>query len=192
MTLPNRIFLTGVPGSRWSGIAQTLETVPGFNTTDRTDQREYQHGKFNGHRGIYYGSGMEYAASPYPAHVDQAWTDCTGTRIIKSHEWAYCLDRVKENFPTDWIMLVYRPDMASYAWWHEAGGFNIEYPDYSWYVNSAVMLGEIAKQNQAILEFAHQHNATWGYFNSRWVKENFMHEISVEGTWPDILVTIIR
>jgi hypothetical protein len=35
MILPNKIFLTGVPGSRWSGIAQLIEdNVPGFNTAD--------------------------------------------------------------------------------------------------------------------------------------------------------------
>lgn len=190
--LPNRIFLTGVPGSRWSGIAQTLETITGFNTSDRTPEREYSHGKFGGHRGVYYGSGMEYEAEPHGLYLDQAWPNTNGTRIIKSHEWAYWLDTVKERFPDDWIMLVYRPDMASYAWWHEAGGFNIKYPSYAWYENSTNMLGEITKQNQYILEFAHKHNATWNYFNTQWVQNNFNQTITIDRTWPDILVTIIQ
>lgn len=192
MNLPNRIFLTGVPGSRWSGIAQTLETIPGFNTSDRTPEREFNHGKFSGHRGVYYGTGMEYSADPHEGYLDQAWPDTTGTRIIKSHEWAYWLDAIKTRFPDDWIMLVYRPDMASYAWWHEAGGFNIKYPDYTWYENSAGMLGEIGKQNQHILEFAHKYNAEWNYFTTQWIYKNFSHEIKLEKEYPDILVTIIR
>jgi hypothetical protein len=192
VTLPNRIFLTGVPGSRWSGIAQTLETIPGFNTSDRTAEREFNHGKFSGHRGVYYGTGMEYVAEPHAGYLDQAWPDTTGTRIIKSHEWAYWLDAIKTRFPDDWIMLVYRPDMASYAWWHEAGGFNIKYPNYDWYENSAGMLGEIGKQNQQILKFAHKYDAEWNYFTNQWIYKNFHHEIKLEKEYPDILVTIIR
>jgi hypothetical protein len=60
--LPNRIFLTGVPGSRWSGIAQTLESLNGFNTGDRTPAREFSHSGFTGHKGAYFGKGMEYEA----------------------------------------------------------------------------------------------------------------------------------
>ena len=29
MQLPNRLFFTGVPGSRWSGISQNLELLDG-------------------------------------------------------------------------------------------------------------------------------------------------------------------
>ena len=190
--LPNRIFLTGVPGSRWSGIAQTLETITGFNTSDRTPEREYSHGKFGGHQGAYFGTGMEFETYLSPAHIDQPWSEPNGCRLVKSHEWAYKLQTIKEVYPTDWIMLVYRPDMASYAWWHEAGGFNIKYPNYEWYKNSVGMLGEIGKQNQHILEFAHKYNATWNYFNTNWIENNFNQTITIERTWPDILVAIIK
>ena len=123
--LPNRIFLTGVPGSRWSGIAQTLESIPGFNTTDRTPARTYTHHSYTGHQGAYFGPGMELECSFDADHIDTAWTETGGTRLVKSHDWAYVLPEVERHFPDDWIMLVYRPDMASYAWWHEAGGFQI-------------------------------------------------------------------
>ena len=49
--IPEHIFFTGVPGSRWSGIAQTIETIPGFNTSDRTPERTYDHHQFTGHKG---------------------------------------------------------------------------------------------------------------------------------------------
>jgi hypothetical protein len=89
-------------------------------------------------------------------------------------------------------MLVYRPDMASYAWWHEAGGFNIKYPSYTAYKDSTTMLGEIAKQNTAILQFAHDYDLTWKYFTQEWIAEQFGQEIDMTKTYPDILVTILK
>jgi hypothetical protein len=192
MTLPNRIFLTGVPGSRWSGIAQTLESIPGFNTSDRTPTREYTHNQFSGHTGAYFGTGMELGPVLDSDYIDSAWTNANGTKIVKSHEWAYQLTNIKQQFPNDWIMLVYRPDMASYAWWHQAGGFGIKYPCYDWYQNSSVMLGKIAEQNQLILEYAHSHNATWNYFTADWVETIFGHQTAVNKTFSDILVTVIK
>ena len=192
MTLPNRIFLTGVPGSRWSGIAQALESMPGFNTSDRTATRTYTHNNFSGHQGAYFGTGMELDPILDSSHIDQAWAENTGTRIVKSHEWAYQLADIKQQFPNDWIMLVYRPDMPSYAWWHQAGGFDIKYPCYNWYQNSSVMLGKIAEQNQLILEYAHGHNATWNYFTSQWIAENFNYTMEIKKSWSDILVTLLR
>ena len=73
MNLLNRIFFTGVPGSRWSGIAQQLETIPGFNTSDRTAEREYAHGQFSGHKGAYFGHRIV---------IDKQWPDILVT-IIK-------------------------------------------------------------------------------------------------------------
>ena len=190
--LPNRIFFTGVPGSRWSGIAQTLEQLDGFNTSDRTPARSYNHNQYSGHQGAYFGTGMELEAYLDERYIDYAWAEQGGTRIVKSHDWAYKLDLVRQQFPNDWIMLVYRPDMASYAWWHEAGGFSIKYPSYAAYKDSTTMLGEIAKQNTAILQFAHDHNLTWNYFTQEWIVKHFGQEIDMIKTYPDILVTILK
>jgi len=192
MTLPNRIFLTGVPGSRWSGIAQTLESMPGFDTSDRTATRTYTHNNFSGHQGAYFGTGMELDPVLDSAYIDRAWADSTGTRIVKSHEWAYQLPEIKQQFPNDWIMLVYRPDMPSYAWWHQAGGFDIKYPCYDWYQNSSIMLGKIAEQNQLILEYAHAQRATWHYFTAEWIESVFGQSVQITKTFPDILVTVIQ
>lgn len=192
MKLPDRLFFTGVPGSRWSGIAQTLEQLDGFNTSDRTPERDYSHTGFTGHKGAYFGPGMEFDSVLDPAVLDSAWTQPGGTRIVKSHNWAYKLHDVKAAFPDDWIMLVYRPDMPSYTWWHEAGGFNIKYPDYKWYNNSTGMMSEIATQNKKMLEFAHEKDLTWNYFTPRWIEQNFGQHIEVKQTWSDILVTLLR
>lgn len=190
--LPNRIFLTGVPGSRWSGIAQTLESLNGFNTSDRTPQREFTHSGFTGHKGAYFGRGMEFESYLDPRYIDNAWSDQSGCKLVKSHDWSVKLQTLREVFPNDWIMLVYRPDMASYAWWHQAGGFNIEYPNYSKYENSTRMMSMIAEQNACILKFAQEQDLTWNYFTSKWVEQNFKQNIEVKQTWSDILVTLLK
>ena len=190
--LPNRIFLTGVPGSRWSGIAQTLESIPGFNTSDRTAERTYSHHSYTGHQGAYFGLGMELEAKLVDSYIDSAWAEPGGTRIVKSHDWAYVLPQVQHYFPKDWIMLVYRPDMASYAWWHEAGGFQIKYPCYDAYQDSTGMLAAITRQNQCILEYAHSRNATWNHFTPDWVEATFGHRVEIARSFPDILVTVFK
>jgi hypothetical protein len=192
MNLPDRIFFTGVPGSRWSGIAQIIETIPDMNTSDRTPDREYTHHNYTGHKGAYFGRGMELAPRLDAVYIDQAWSNTNGCKLIKSHDWAYKLSEIKNKFPNDWIMLIYRPDQSSFAWWHEAGGFQIGYPCYDAYTDSTGMLTEIIRQNQAILEFGCINNCKWEYFNSDWVTKNFGHSLDVTTIWPDILVTLIK
>lgn len=192
MQLPNRIFFAGVPGSRWSGIAQTIERIPGFNTTDRTPEREYIHHGFTGHKGAYFGRMMEFDARLDAAYIDQAWTQPGRTRLIKSHDWAYNLEKIKSLFPNDWIMLVHRPDDASFNWWKQAGGFDIEYPSYTAYRNDEIMKLEIAWQNCAILKFAEDHNLQWQLFDSQWILDIFGFYVEVEKVFPDIKVTVIK
>ena len=193
ITLPNRIFFTGVPGSRWSGIAQKLETLSGFNISDRNPEREYLHSQYTGHLGAYFGEGMELNSVLDIDYIDSAWKETSGCKIVKSHDWAYKLDKIKTKFPNDWIMLVYRSDISSYNWWHEAGVFAIKYPNYSSYKNSLQMLSMISEQNSLILKFGFEKNLKWDYFTETWVYDNFGQEISLEKKkWTDILVTIHR
>lgn len=193
--LPERIFFTGVPGSRWSGIAQILESIPGFNTSDRTPERTYEHHSYTGHVGAYFGWKMEF--DPIirwvgREHIDQAWTKSGGCKLVKSHQWPDKFDEIEKFYPDDWIMLVYRPDMASYAWWHEAGGFQIKYPSYKWYQDEADMLHEISRTNKLILKYACEKRARWEYFTPEWIYEHFGCMIDVPKIQTDILVTLIK
>ena len=195
--LPNRLFFTGVPGSRWSGISQLLSKMQGVNNSDCTPDREYRHTSYSGHKGAYFGTGMEFDSfifdRPDPAaYVDSAWKTQEGMKIVKSHEWAYVLHDIKDVFHEDWIMLVYRPDMASYTWWHEAGGFQISYPNYQAYENSTKMHAAICEQNNHILDFACSHDAQWSYLTKGWIKRNFGQEVEVDNVWKDVLVTVIK
>lgn len=194
MKLPQRIFMIGAPGSRWSGIAQNIEDgVPGFNTTDRDLRRTYQHHNFTGHLGAYFGTGWEFDTSLDTNNLDAPYIHTAGTRILKSHEWAYCLDEIHERYPDDWIMLVYRPDMSCYSWWHEAGGFTITYPDYGpYYRDSANMLCEIVKMNQAIMKFAQTHDLTWHHISAKWIRDMFGQAVEPTRRDADTLVTMLK
>lgn len=191
--LPSKIFMIGAPGSRWSGIAQNIETIPGFNTSDRTTDRNYTHHNFSGHLGAYFGTSWEFDASLNTENLNKPYTTLEGTRILKSHEWAYNLSEIYENFTDSWIFLIYRPDLACQAWWHESGGFNIAYPDYRpYYKNAMNMLNEIIKQNNAMLEFAQKHNLQWNHISADWIENNFGQRIEPTVKLPDTLVTLLK
>lgn len=197
--MPKNIFFTGVPGSRWSSIASDLETLPGMNISSHSASRAYRHVDFSGHTGVYFGRGMEFSAdldcmtdTEAMNHIDGPWVNSGGTRIVKSHEWAYQLSSIKRRFPDSWIILVYRPDMASYTWWHQAGGFDISYPSYAAYGDSNNMLSEISKQNSLILHYGYECHAKWSYYTEEWIVETFGCRISPISIPSDILVTVIK
>jgi hypothetical protein len=192
MILPNRIFFTGVPGSRWSGIAQILESLAGFNTSDRTLARTYDHNSFSGHKGAYFGRLMEFEAKLDAGYLQTAWEKQGGTCLVKSHDWAYSLDKIKTEFPDDWIILVHRPDDTSFTWWKQAGGFDIKYPSYLAYHNDQIMQREINWQNQAILKFAEQNSLVWSKFTSEWISEHFDQQVADISVADDIRVAILK
>lgn len=192
--LPNNIFFTGVPGSKWSGIAQLIEGIPGFNCTDRSPAREYTHNHFGGHKGAYFGECMEFDAKFYDTR--KAYSDPeAGCKVLKSHDWAYDLNIIYEHkvlAEEDWIMLVYRPEMVSYAWWFQAGGFNITYPCYDAYENPQLMFTEIQEQNKKILEFGSKHKCTWSYFTPEWIEEHFGVSMDFPEYADDVLVALVK
>lgn len=191
--LPNKVFFVGAPGSRWSGIAQNIETIPGFNITDRTPDKVYSHHQFSGHLGAYFGTGWEFDTSLDSENLDRPFKHTQGTRILKSHEWAYCLDDIHRRYPKDWIMLVYRPDMSCFAWWHEAGGFEIKYPKYHpYYRDSINMFAEIQKMNQSILAFSQKHDLAWHHISSSWIEATFGRAVEPTVRLADTLVCCLK
>jgi hypothetical protein len=154
------IFFTGVPGSRWSGIAREIKQDPKYDTSDRAPHRVYKHNDFSGHCESYFGTGMEF---PVDLSIENllAPFNSTGIKLLMSHEWPYYFDQIIEQYPHADIQLVYRPNDASLKWWLEAGGFNITYPNYEWYVDVDGMKKEIEQQNKLILDFAQKHMLQW-------------------------------
>ena len=159
--LPDKIFFCGVPGSRWSGIAQELKSNPGYNTSDRADHRVYEHSKYSGHYDAYFGTGMEFDCTLTEENLSAPFARKEGCKILLSHEWAYKLDEIKAKFPNDWIYLIYRASWESFLWWKAAGGFKITYPNYDWYVDDETMCERIEEQNKLILSFAQKHKLSW-------------------------------
>lgn len=164
--LPDKIFFTGVPGSRWSGIAQQIKQNPQYNTSDRAPHRVYTHGEFSGHMDSYFGTGMEFPACPAEGGLSEhnlaaPFAKTEGTKLLMSHEWPYYFNEIQALYPLDWIQLVYRPNWDSFLWWKKAGGFDITYPNYEWYKNDVEMRYKIEEQNELILDFAQQHQLKW-------------------------------
>ena len=106
ITLPDKIFFCGVPGSRWSGIAQEIKARPGYNTSDRAEHRKYEHGKFSGHIDAYFGTGMEFEPSLEENNLLAPFLKKAGCKLLMSHEWAYKLDEIRDKYPLDWIQLI--------------------------------------------------------------------------------------
>jgi len=183
--LPERIWVTGAPGSRWTGVVKKIEDrCPEYiNTTDRLApgrERDMCNPKFTPaspkgfHKGAYFGRGMEFESIVDGDYVDQPFDSSHGgCKMIKSHEWAEKLPEIREKYPDDWIWLIYRPDDACFAWWYQLGGFNIKYPDYSHFQNQSRIMACIKEQNYNMLNFAYNYDATWNYMSTKWVKKTF-------------------
>jgi len=193
--VPDKVFFTGVPGSRWSAIAQAVESGGNFNKSDRLPHRQWRVSWIRvGHQGNYFGTGMEFE-SDLDQDLLAPWYDVGGTKLIKSHEWVYKLDEIIEKYPDDWIMLVYRQDYESWTAWLESGGFHIPYPNYDHYENRNEMLKHIQAQNKAMLKFSKKHKLAWEHFSADWVYENFGHDINPFWTKEinaDIFVTVYK
>ena len=160
MKLPQFIFFTGVPGSRWSGIAREIKQDPQYDCTDRAPHRNYTHNGFAGHQEAYFGTGMEFPPLLDPVNLVAPF-EGEGTKLLMSHEWPYYFEDIQDRYPDAWIQLVYRPDWESFLWWKQAGGWDITYPNYDWYENDVLMRERIAEQNKLILDFGQKHAVQW-------------------------------
>tara|TARA_B100000424_G_scaffold79754_1_gene59724 strand:+ start:1256 stop:1843 length:588 start_codon:yes stop_codon:yes gene_type:complete len=157
MTYPKYIFLTGPPGSRWSGISQELRKLSWIDNSDITDARQYSHNLYSGHIGAYFGPEMEHGDwlkegfyfNLLEKEISSIWSG-QGTKILMSHNWCYYFDEIQKYYPNETIITVTRDNLSCYNWWHEAGGWNITYPSYTWYKNNVNMKKEIKKQNHCI------------------------------------------
>ena len=156
-------FFTGVPGSRWSGIAREMKLDPLYDTSDRAEHREYRHHGFSGHKEAYFGTGMEFNCDLSEENLCAPFAKNTTklTKLLLSHEWPYYFDQIVEQYPDAPITLVYRNNEASMDWWLEAGGFNITYPNYEFYCDTTGMWEQIEKQNKLILDFGQKHMLQW-------------------------------
>ena len=182
--LPDKIFITGAPGSKWTSVTHLLETHPLANITDRNPNRHYDHNVFQGHHGSYFALPFrkyEFDVSVEDSYINTAFDDqYSPGKFVKGHDWAYMLDELKEKSKGNWLLMVMRPDTDCFAWWNNHGGFVTKYPSYETYEGNIKMMSEIMILNDKYSKFAQKHDQRWEYFSPRWIKENFGHTLTEE------------
>ena len=166
--MKNYIFVTGAPGSMWSGVSQKIREEHNADMTDCTPDRTYTHHKYAGHKGNYYGPKMMYGnwlGSTFGTRqmwIDEIDKSFNGpkdqTKVILSHNFAYYLNDIVELFPESKIIAVVRDNDECFRWWQEAGGWNITYPNYEWYKDDIRMMHEISQQNNLLKLFTNTSN----------------------------------
>lgn len=164
----NWIFVTGAPGSRWSGVGQEVRWNTHADITDYVSEKEYTHGLYSGHKGNYYGPGMlngtwlDKELGTKEQWIDEINNSFSGpedqVKVLMSHHFAYYLEEIMEVFPESQIIAVVRDCDDCMEWWKKAGGWNITYPSYEWYRDDIKMKHEIYYQNKAILQWADKHS----------------------------------
>jgi hypothetical protein len=173
------LFITGAPGSRWSGVAYAISFADQINDSDLTSSRVYTLGSGGDtvaspaggggllHFGNYLGPGMEFGQdfheldqlgkSEVLAQLHAPYSQPGGVKLVKSHFFSRHLETLREMFPGARFVLVSRPDDQCFDWWVKAGGFSINFPDYTWYKEFDHMRAQIALDNRAILDFTARH-----------------------------------
>jgi len=200
-------FLVGAPGSRWSGVGQIITENYNYNTEDETPWRLYKHGDFTGHKGAYFGPSMELGhkfhmlESTYGKDVDAFLHECdkawdghgNGTKMIKCHQFSYNLGWLRRNVPNANILLVKRGNQECFDWWKQAGGWDITYPEYKWYIDDNHMQHYIEAENKLAAEFVSR-RADWETFNERWLSLTFgPHNIKLDAEkYADVKVALVE
>ena len=210
------IWFAGVPGSKWSGIDLQLRKVVGADTTDETPDRTQYHrprnatDTNNGHRGSYWGPGMGCGedwvdfnfVEPHKLQddIDNVFSG-TGPRVVKSHFFArhFNLDYLYNHFPGDYIVLCYRENQKSFAWWSEVMDFDKDhYPDYRpGYTDYNTMREHIWNENAKITDFAMRKDMQWQLYNP----ETTFKDIKgfdkskakyMDNRWDDVYISICK
>jgi hypothetical protein len=178
---PELIFVTGVIGSMWTALIENVQESGEFNITDRNSSRQFvHHGKIR-HLGVFFGRDQEYKCNLDYANLVAPFRDKDGSKIVKAHEWALMLDEIKEKYPSSWIWLIYRPNDVALNWWNKAGGHDIVHPiNGCGPKNFYDSQHEVAKQNEAIMEFGLKHNAVWYHNTPKFYQEVFGINVNLE------------
>ena len=158
------IFVAGAPGSKWSSVVKNIYWSKDINHTDYSEARTYWHDAPGHlelmHTGAYFDPEMEFGQffhrlNEYDHYQCETEFDApftgSGVKIIKSHHFALHIDFIKSTWPDCPIVLAHRPDDACLGWWVKCGGFDIAYPDYTYYKSFDNMAQKIQQQNASIV-----------------------------------------
>lgn len=197
------IFFTGAPGSKWSAVSYILAHTPliQINKSDRTSERSYAHPpRFNGvrHVGSYFGPGFEFgdrfrnidtmSKDEVIEEINKPFAEeqPLSYRIIRSHQFVYNLDWIKENFPTSKIMVVMRPVSGCNNGWFGSGGFDITYPTYEpYYKDEETMKQYIIEECQIARKWVYENDtpmsvAHRGHWARDWHIDGYDNDSSLD------------
>lgn len=191
------IFLTGAPGSRFSGLFYLLSQHKEINTSDWIDENTWgnkvlsftgEEVSIGNHYGTYWGPGLKYGEKFNNLHalskeevlseIMEPFKNWDGTKLLKSHHWAYNLDYVLALFPKSKIIMCYGDAIDCFYWWQKCGGFGITYPSYKWYRDDIRMLQQIKQENYHILSFCAQKRVDLKKWNLRKIFEELKLSIN--------------
>jgi hypothetical protein len=184
------VFISGVAGSCWGWPAYYLAAAT--NLVDPTGSKPWRinnaKGSLSHHTGLVFAGpyneiGEQFdALSTYPnkeaifGEIDQAYDDNDQhqIRFVQCHWFAYQLDWIAENLPEVDIIMSLRNVEMSFNMWHDAGGFNIEYPSYKWYGDDHKLWRQMHIEHKMMRNFAKKHklkvipgfDADW--FDKQW------------------------
>ena len=183
------IFLTGAPGSRWGRLERMLySAAPGLIDTS-SNLKYLQDHPDHGTQHVYtfwgpyhqHGDGFDRLDLLGPdrimSEIEQAYNPKAPGRLrfIRCHWFAYQLDWIADNLPeVDSLMVMREPEMC-YRWWHESGGWDINYPNYEWYSNDRNLKREIMTQTKLMQKFITERKLMMSYNLSQpeeWLQAN--------------------
>lgn len=184
-----RIFLTGPPGSMWSGLDTRLrEALTDIDNSDWTEARQWQrkNGKIP-HRGAYFNIGNEFGEWVCNFHkysreeiletLDSVYLPQPDKKVLirihKSHEFAHNLDQIQEQFPEAAIITVANDPHKCLANWGLCEGHDHVYDGYSWYKRDYEHIWEsINYQYWAIRDWNRRKNLPTNNLTKGWISTN--------------------
>jgi hypothetical protein len=183
-----RIFITGAPGSMWSGVDRWLRFSfdPHIDNSDITPERDWR-----GHEGAYWNPGNEpgydwilnfdkYTREEIIQMLDSAYTDQPNDheeyiiRTYKSHYWCFYYDQIREMFPEADIISVYAEPHKAWIWWRECGGHDTVFDGYHYYQRDYnAIWNEINNQTNATLRNFEKYGITQELFNFDFIRKYY-------------------
>jgi len=185
-----RIFITGGPGSMWSGADRLIRS--GF--AGQVDNSDINHSRnWIGHRGVYFNPGNEpgydwilnfdkYDREEIIRMLDgtQSFRKSTDDnedgviRTYKSHNFCYFFDHIEKLFPeADIVAMTQIPYKALY-WWTVCGGHDHVHDPYDYYDRDLEKIwNEINTQTSLVDAWIEKHNLKKEYLNLDFFRNHF-------------------
>lgn len=183
------IFVTGAPGSRWGRLEFLLREQS--NIVDDSGWMPFLQDNpdnLTTHVHKFFGPYQQHGDRFDVLHIlgrtaifdelERAFdSNSTGkVRFVRCHWFAYQLDWIAENLPEVDILMMFRESNMCYNWWHESGGWDIQYPSYKWYGDSEKLRRQIMLENECMIQFMRKHRLPMNYSMydaNKWIETNW-------------------